>query len=158
MEKYLILGTVNLALLVVLLVYVLRRPVRAYLQARSTKLKERRQEVWAAYEDIKRNYDFCSSRLGNINQEMNEIFKKAETEGNLEGQRILREIEMAVDRIIEQSMERAANEVRKKNMECYAEMVDKSISMAGKAISRKMTRGGQIQFCKNFLRRLQADI
>lgn len=146
---------VNFVLLITGLFYLLRKPISKYIFSRSESAKQRRDEAISRFEKSDEDYNKYFNRLKDINLEMNSLMEKAEADGEIEGQKSILEVEKVADRIISQSLNKADYEVKKKNVEFYKGIVEKSMNEAESLIKKEMTTEVQIKLGRSFLTKLE---
>lgn len=151
---HLIFGLVNLAILIILLVRLFKKPAREYLSSRSKDLMDRRDNAIGSLNMAEMKYKDNYERIQNIEEEMDALMKEAESDGESESRRLISEAEAMTERIIGQAMARADSEVREKNREFYREMVDKSIDEAGRLIKGRLDPDVHVSLGRDFLKRL----
>jgi F0F1-type ATP synthase membrane subunit b/b' len=156
--KDLIFSLANLALLIIVLVYFFRRPILAAFKSRSKNLEIRRGKASKHLSEAEGEHKEYYQQLQNINQHMAQLMKRAELEGEEEGEQMLIQMEKVADGLITQSMNRADQVVKKKNLEFFGDIAGRSISEAQMLIKKKMTTEKQILLGRQFLKQLVAEL
>lgn len=152
--KYLIFSLVNLVILIIALVYFFRKPIKKFFFSRSEGLGSRKNEVTKALGNAELDYKKYYEQIKNINQHMQKMMKDAELEGEQEGLMVLYNVEKAADHLISQSMMRADQEIKKKNVEFYKDIAEKSVSEAESILKQELTIEKQVSLGRAFLKNL----
>jgi len=144
----------NLFILICLFAFFLKKPIIKYLKERSEKIESDKKNASENFLRLEIESQKNHNKLLNINSIMQKMMDDAETEGERQAQKMLFQIEKIADRIIENSMIRADQEVSRKNREFYRETVEKSIKKAENELINKLKIKDNIRLTNKYLDQL----
>jgi len=121
---------VSFVLLVILLTYVLKKPVRVFLIKRREDIKNSLEQSAKKEEESRKNSENWDKKLNSLSQEIAGLHKKISQEGEVECQRIIEKAIEEGDRIRKQAQVIAEQEVKKARFALRKEMVDLSVELA----------------------------
>ncbi len=125
---------VSFILLIILLAYVLKRPVRAFLMKRKEDIKNSLEQSAKKEEESQKNFENWERKLNLLSQEIAELHQKISQEGEVERQRIIERALEESDRLRKQAQVVAEQEVKKARSALRREMVDLSVELAEKLL------------------------
>ena len=121
---------VSFVLLVILLAYVLKKPVRFFLMKRRKDIENSLEQSAKKEEQSRKNSENWERKLNSLSQEIADLHKKISQEGEAERQRIIEKALEEGDRIRKQAQVIAEQEVKKARSALRNEMVDLSVELA----------------------------
>jgi len=145
----------NLALLLGLLVYFLRAPIRSFFATRRRDIEHDLERAAAVLKEAEERLADWKRRLAQLDTEIEEIRRLARERGEIERERILSEAEAAAARIrrdgaaaVEQEQRRGRDALRK-------EAADLAIELAGELLRQQVTEADRVRLTQEFIERLE---
>ena len=121
---------VSFVLLVILLAYVLKKPIRLFLTKRREEIKNSLEQSARKEDESRENFEDWERKLNSLSQEISELHKRISQEGEAERQKIIGKALEEGDRIRKQAQVIAEQEVKKARSALRKEMVDLSVELA----------------------------
>lgn len=156
MEKILF-SLVNLFMLLTLLYFFTKRPVRQYMKKRSIDFKEKKVGAEIEYRGQERQSAALTEKIHNVNSEIKQLFTDAESSGAKKGAKLLAEAEKVADRIIEQSMARVDNEIKRRGRMFVEQMVDDGMKSAESSLRANLTKDRQMKIAKAYVKKFAEE-
>jgi F-type H+-transporting ATPase subunit b len=125
---------VSFVLLVILLAYVLKRPVRLFLMKRREDIENSLKQSAKKEEESRKNSENWEKKLNSLGQEIADLHNKISQEGEAERKRIIEKALEEGDRIRTQAQVIAEQEVKKARSALRKEMVDLSVELADRLL------------------------
>ncbi len=148
---------VNLALLIGIIVYFARRPIRDFMDSRretiQSDLDEARSELVSAEEKL----EACRGRIADLDRELDQIRAMVRTQAEHERDRILAEAESAAARIRGDAEAAVAQELRRAQDRLRAETAELAIQLAADVIQRRVGADDQTRLISDFIEKLDAS-
>ncbi|MEE2829220.1 MAG: ATP synthase F0 subunit B [Myxococcota bacterium] len=144
----------NLAVLLSLLAWFLRTPLKDFLSFRRSMVKEQLDEAWEAKTSAEARYAEFQGRLDNFDEEMTTLLGRAREDAQAEQERIL-----AQAKNLEAQMETAAErtiaeELRRTQAELRSEVIDLALKMAEDALSQSVNKDDHDRLAKDYLSKM----
>lgn len=146
---------INILILGLLSFLYLKKPVSKWFKKRSEMFSKKRREAGLLHKNAENINNEYNGKLKNINKEMADIIKTAESDGEKAGYNLIRDTEKRIDEMIESAMEQSDNETRRKKREHFACIIDQSIDEARKNLINSLEIEGDIIFIKKYLEKLK---
>jgi F-type H+-transporting ATPase subunit b len=147
---------VNFLVLVAVLVYFGRKPVREYFKKRTELIEKSLKEAEEARRFAKKAFEEVQERLRDTDQEMKEIIEGARRAGEREKEALIAEGERLRQKILEQARTNIAFELEKAKKEIKSEAALIAIELAEKQIKEKLDREEQEALIEEYIKRLSA--
>jgi F-type H+-transporting ATPase subunit b len=142
---------VSFVLVVTLLIYVLKKPVRSFLLKRQGEIKNSLEQSAKKEEESQAQFDKWEEKLNSLSQEIDNLHQKISQEAEVERERIIERAQEEADRIRRQAQVVAEQEVRKARFILRKEMVDLSMEMAEKLLRKATRPQDQEKLVKEFM-------
>ena len=142
---------VSFVLLVTLLIYVLKKPVRAFLLKRQGEIKNSLEQSAKKEEESRAHFDKWEEKLNSLSQEIDNLHQEISQEAEVERKRIIERAQEEGDRIRKQAQVVAEQEVRKARFILRKEMVDLSMEMAEKLLREATQPQDQEKLVEEFM-------
>ena len=146
---------VNLAVLLAVLIYLLREPIRDFLATRRRDIEQNLERAAAVLREAEERLAEWKRRMARLDTEIAEIRRLAEERAQAERQRILADAAAAAARIrrdgaaaVEQEERRARDALRK-------EAADLAIELAGELLRQQVTEADRARLAEEFIERME---
>jgi F0F1-type ATP synthase membrane subunit b/b'/subtilisin-like proprotein convertase family protein len=146
---------VNFALLVFILVYFGRKPVKSFLVERRRLVEEDLVEAQRLKEEAERKYEEYAGRLEKLDQELETLRKEMVKAGEEERDRIVAEAEAKAARIRRDTQFLIDQQMKQLRVDLTREAVDAAVSAAEKALKDKVTSVDQERLANDYVARLR---
>jgi len=130
---------VNFSILVGVLVYFLRKPVRAYLEERTKQLRNSMDEAARARASAAEKLLSIELRMSQLSEEIAEMNRKMEAEADEEKRRLRESAKAEIERLRAQVQFAADQEVKKARAELRREAAELSAHAAEEIVSKTIT-------------------
>lgn len=146
---------VNFGVLVTLLVFVGRKPIRDFFRNRSETIRKSLDEARQARELAERALAEVDERLKTKDRDIQEIISTAEQSGRKEREAIIKEGERLSQRLIEQARVNIDYELKQAREAIKAEAVELALELAEKKITGRLSEQEQRKLFEEALGRLE---
>ncbi len=140
---------------VILLAYVLKKPVRVFLMKRQEDIKNYLDQSAKKEEESRKNSESWERKLNSLSQEIAELHQKISQEGEVERQRIIEKALEEGDRIRKQAQLVAEQEVKKARSALRKEMVDLSVELAEKLLKESTQPQDQERLVREYIGKMR---
>jgi F-type H+-transporting ATPase subunit b len=128
----------NLALVVGLLIFLLRKPVKNFFSERARQIDESLDSAKQARDEAQQRLAEVEERIAGLEQRMAEILDKARKEGEVEKTRIIAAAEREAERILELAKHEIENRSKATRKELKTFTVDEAIEHARKLLHERL--------------------
>ena len=146
---------VSFVLLVILLAYVLKKPVRLFLTKRREEIKNSLEQSARKEDESRENFEDWERKLNSLSQEISELHKRISQEGEAERQKIIGKALEEGDRIRKQAQVIAEQEVKKARSALRKEMVDLSVELAGRLLKECTQAQDQERLVREYIGKIR---
>jgi len=146
---------VSFILLIILLAYVLKRPIRVFLMKRKEDIKNSLEQSAKKEEESRKNFENWERKLNLLSQEIAELHQKISQEGEVERQRIIERALEESDRLRKQAQVVAEQEVKKARSALRREMVDLSVELAEKLLKERTQPQDQERLIREYMGKMR---
>jgi F-type H+-transporting ATPase subunit b len=146
--------SISFALLVFLLTYALKKPVRTFLQKRQEEIKNSLEQSARKEEEFQRHFENWEKKLNSLSQEIASLHQKISLDEEVEHNKIIERAEEAGERIRHQARVIAEQEVKKARAALRREMVDLSMEMAEKLLKEATQPQDQGRLVREYIGRM----
>jgi F-type H+-transporting ATPase subunit b len=153
--KALIFAVVNLLILVILLGYLLRKPVKDFFASRAALIKQDIEESQNLRDCATEKFQEYSQRLKNIEAEMEALTVELKRAGELERNRIVQAAHERVTSMKETSERVMAQELIRAKEELKRDAVVLAAELAEKLVRENMTPEDQKRIVKQYMDRME---
>jgi F-type H+-transporting ATPase subunit b len=144
----------NLALVVVVLIWVTRKPLAGFFSGRTQAIREQLAEAQKARQEAETRLAEMESRMSRLDDELREIRNSAEAEAREEYRRLV----AAAERDAEKTMERSRQEIEGMTKAAHQELklraAELSIELAEEKIRREITGADRERLLSGFVAKL----
>jgi len=148
---------INFAILVAVLVFFARKPVRDYFKKRTDMVKKSLKEAQEAKALAKKTLEEVRERLNNTDREMNEILEAAKRSGEKEKAAIIADGEKLKDKILEQAKANIEFELQKARESIKSEAALMALELAEKQIKEKLGKKEQDSLVDEYIKKLEVN-
>lgn len=146
---------VNFAILAIVLIVFLRKPLRDYLKQRKELIERSIKEAQEAKELAQKALREVEERLKLKDKEVEEILESARNSGERERDRLIEEGEKLKDKILEQAKINIDFEVKRAKQAIKEEAADAALKLAEEKIKAKITKDDQERLLKESLKLIE---
>ncbi len=144
----------NFALLVGILVYFLRKPIRNGLRSRREEIETVLADAQAAKEAAEAKYREYSEKLEKATEEIEGISDAIRREGELERDKILQHAREMSEKILQEADARAANAVARARDELQAEAAQLAVELAEEYLKKEFSANDQKRLVKEYMQKV----
>lgn len=142
----------NLAILLGVLVYFLKIPLKNFLEERRANLSKEIDEAKNAIDKAKTIYEEYSSKLNSLELEINSLKESIQNQGEQEKADILKQAEATRELIKKESKETIEVELMKAKRDIQEEVVSSSVGLAEKIIKENLSDGDTSKSIDQFIK------
>ncbi len=146
----------NFTVLAVALFLLLRKPASQALGGRIKGIKEELADLENRKASVEKQLAEYSQKLAALDQEAEQIISDYIRQGEESKARILKEAELAADKLKEQAQKNIAHEFQRAKLQLQAEIVEKALSKAEKIIQEQITAQDQNRLVDDYLQKVVA--
>jgi F-type H+-transporting ATPase subunit b len=155
--KYVAEYTVNFIILLSVLTYYLKEPVRNFLIERRGIIGNAIDEAEKVIREAKKRYEEYAMKMNNIEQEISTLREILKKEGEIERNEILRHAELASQKIIEEARETIRLETAKARVEIQSEAVSLAIGLAQGILKHNLKESDEGRFIDDFVKKVDQE-
>lgn len=146
---------VNLTLLLGVLLYFLRAPVRGFFATRRRDIEQNLERAQAVLREAEQRLAEWKGRLARLDAEIQEIRRLAQERAEIERRQILAEAEAAAARIRRDGASAVAQEERRARDALRREAADLAIELAGEILRHEVNDGDRTRLAEEFIARME---
>jgi len=146
---------ISFVLILILLINLLKKPVRAFLTKRQEGIKSTLEQASKKEEESGIYFEEWEKKLNLLTQEVTELQQKINREGEAERKRIIERAKDEGDRIIKQAQLVAEQEVKKGRAVLKKEMVDLSVELAENLLKEAAQPRDQERLVKDYIEKVR---
>lgn len=146
---------VNLLILIGVLVYFLKTPVKNFLTERRGSIGYEIDEAQKTIAEAKSRYEEYSQKLKEIETEISSIKETLLKQGEIERAEILKHAEAASENIQREARETIAMETERAKREIQSEVVDIALGSAGNIIRQSLGESDKERFLEEFTKNIE---
>ncbi len=151
----LLLGRIfNVGLVVLVLVWISRKPLKEFFANRTQSIKEQLVEAQLAKQQAEARLADLQARMSNLDQELRQIREAAEQEAKAEYQRLVAEAERDAEKIITRARQEVGAMTRAAQLELKAHAAELSVRLAEEKIRDVITDDDRGRLFGRFVREL----
>jgi F-type H+-transporting ATPase subunit b len=144
----------NLLLVIVVLIFVLRKPLANFFAVRTQEIHEQLAEAQKARKEAEAKLAEMESRMSHLDDEIREIKATAEKEADEEYQRLLKAAEQDAEKIIERSKQEIDGITRAAQQELKLQVAELSVKLAEEKIRGEITEEDRGRIFSRFVAKL----
>jgi F-type H+-transporting ATPase subunit b len=156
-ESQMLWHTINLVLVLGVLFYFARTPIRTY-------MAERRQNIEAGIEaarrqlaEAERQLSECNERMATLDHEVEEIRRTVRAQAESERERLLADARVAAERIRRDAHIAVEQESRRARQDLRNEAAEMAVRLAGDLLKRQVTDSDRARLVDEFIERVEAS-
>jgi F-type H+-transporting ATPase subunit b len=146
---------ISFVLLLLLLISVLKNPIRAFLRKRQEEIKSSLEQSAKKEGESQKTFENWEKKLNSLSQEVADLHQKISQEGEVERQRIVERALEEGDRIRQQAKVVAEQEVKKARTALRREMVALSIELAEKLLKEATHPQDQERLVREYIGKMR---
>ena len=145
----------NFAVLVIVLVFVLRKPLSQALGARITGIKNQLEDLEARKAEAENQLAEYNQKLSRLEKESEKIVEDYIKQGNEAKARILKEAEAAAEKLQVQARRNIEHEFKQAKLKLQVEIFETSLAKAEEIIIGKISGEDQDRLVDEYLRKVE---
>jgi F-type H+-transporting ATPase subunit b len=145
----------NFAVLVIVLVFVLRKPLSQALGARIKGIQNQLEDLEARKAEAEKQLDEYNQKLSRLEKESEKIVEDYIKQGNEAKARILKEAESAAEKLQIQASRNIEHEFKQAKLKLQEEIFEKSLAKAEEIIMGKISGEDQDRLVDEYLRKVE---
>jgi F-type H+-transporting ATPase subunit b len=146
----------NFALLVVLLVFLLRKPISQALSSRIKGIQEQLESLEAQKTEAEKQLAKYNDKLSQLESEAQKIVESYIKQGKEAKAKILKETEAAAEKLQAQARRNIEHEFEKARQELQREILEKSLAKAEETLKKEITGRDQDKLVDEYLKKVVA--
>jgi F-type H+-transporting ATPase subunit b len=146
----------NFALLVVVLVFLLRKPISQALSSRIKSIQEQLESLEAQKEEAEKQLAKYNDKLSQLETEAQKIVESYIKQGKEAKAKILKETEAAAEKLQAQARRNIEHEFEKAKQELQREILEKSLVKAEETLKKEITDQDQDKLVDEYLKKVVA--
>ena len=143
--------TMNFAVLLIVLVKVLSKPIANGLRARQQSIKEQFTDLEERKAEADSAYQTYEAKLASIEQEVTDIVQSAVEQGEAEKERIIEEANRAAEDIKRQAEMAIQHELTQAKLQLREEVANQAVMMAEELIKKNLQETDQVKLIEDYL-------
>ena len=141
----------NFAVLIIVLVKVLSKPIANGLRARQQSIKEQFADLEERKAEADQAYKTYEEKLAAIDQEVSDIIQSAIAQGEAEKERIIDEANRAAGDIKRQAEMAIQHELAEAKLQLREEVANQAVVMAEELIRKNLQEADQVKLIEDYL-------
>ena len=146
----------NFTVLVIVLVFLLRKPLSQALGARITGIKDQLEDLEARKAEAENQLAEYNEKLSRLEKESEKIVEDYIKQGNEAKARILKEAESAAEKLQIQARRNIEHEFKQAKLKLQEEIFESSLAKAEEIITGKISGEDQDRLVDEYLRKVEA--
>ena len=143
--------TLNFAVLLIVLIKVLAKPIANGLHARQQSIKEQFTDLEERKTEADNAYQTYEEKLASIDQEISDIIQSAVAQGEAEKERIISDANRAAEDIKRQAEMAIQHELTEAKLKLREEVANQAVVMAEELINKNLQDADQVKLIENSL-------
>ncbi len=156
-ESKLLWHAINLALVLAVLIYFARTPVRTYMAERRLNIEAGIEAARRGLADAERQLAACNERLASLDHEVEEIRRSVRAQAEHERERLLADARVAAERIRRDAQIAVEQESRRARQELRNEAAEMAVRLAGDLLKRQVTDSDRARLVDEFVERVESS-
>jgi F-type H+-transporting ATPase subunit b len=146
----------NFAVLVIVLVFLLRKPLSQALRSRITVIKDQLEDLEARKDEAERKLAEYNEKLAQLEQEAEKIVEDYVKQGNEAKERIMKEAEASAEKLKAQARRNIEHEFERAKLALQEEIFETSLRKAEEIIKNKISDDDQDRIVDEYLKKVVA--
>jgi F-type H+-transporting ATPase subunit b len=144
--------TANLAILVFVLVYFLKTPVKNFLMERRGQIAKKIESSEKEITEAKGVFDEYMEKMNNLGKEIDDLKESIKNEAEIERQEIIKQAEVSAKKIREDAQQTIKSETAKAKHEIQNEVVDLALQLAENLIKSNLNETDSKRIVEEFVK------
>jgi F-type H+-transporting ATPase subunit b len=149
--KDLLWRTLNFAVLIIVLIKVLSKPLANGLRARQQSIKEQFSDLEERKAEADKAYRTYEEKLAAIDQEISDIIQAAVAQGEAEKERIIEDANRTAQDIKRQAEMAIQHELAQAKLQLREEVANQAVMMAEELIRKNLQETDQVKLIEDYL-------
>ena len=141
----------NFAVLLIVLIKVLSKPIANGLRTRQQSIKEQFTDLEERKTEAENAYQTYEEKLASIEQEISDIIQNAVAQGETEKERIIDEANRAAEDIKRQAEMAIQHELAEAKLQLREEVANQAVVMAEELIRKNLQETDQVKLIEDYL-------
>ncbi|MBW1973496.1 MAG: F0F1 ATP synthase subunit B [Deltaproteobacteria bacterium] len=154
--KEMVFKIINFIILVGILAYFMRKPVKKALKERKENIEIALEEAKRAKEDAERKYQEYEERIKEVDREIEEIKRSAKEEGEMEKERIIAQANDMAKKLKKQAEWMSEQELKQAKAKIRKEVTQATIELAEKLLVQNISKEDQKRLVKEYVEKMGA--
>ena len=150
-----LLHVINAAILLVSLYFLLYKPVRKYMDARSARVAKELQDVMDAQEQLRLEQAKAQEEIQAERDRATELTAQSVSQAQEQAQHILEEAHGDAEQTLRQARTESEFMVRNARNEMRDEVANLSVELAGKILQREVSQEDHAKLVEDFLKKVE---
>ncbi|NIP38145.1 MAG: ATP synthase F0 subunit B [Candidatus Dadabacteria bacterium] len=142
----------NLALLIIVLAYFLKTPIKNFLMERRGQIASKIESSEKEITEAKALFDEYMAKMNNLEKEVNDLKESIKSEAELERQEIIKQAEISAQKIREDAKETIKSETAKAKHQIQGEVVELAMELAENLIKSNLNESDSKRIIEDFVR------
>jgi F-type H+-transporting ATPase subunit b len=143
--------TLNFAVLLIVLIKVLSKPIANGLRTRQQSIREEFTDLEERKAEADKAYHTYEEKLASIDQEVSDIIQAAIAQGEAEKERIINEANRAAEDIKRQAEMAIQHELAEAKLKLRADVANQAVVMAEELIRKNLHEADQVKLIEDYL-------
>jgi F-type H+-transporting ATPase subunit b len=149
--------TVNLIILLAVLAYYLKDPIRNFMVERRGIIGNEIEEARKTIEEARKKYQEYSEKISKMEDEIKSLQETLRKEGEVEREEIVRQAQAASQKIGEEARETIKLETAKARREIQAEAASLAVELAESIIKQNIKDSDEKRFMEDFIKKVEEE-
>lgn len=150
-------SVINFILLLVIIYLIARKPMSAFLETRSSSVKEQLAEAQKMLEEANERLTDYSAKLERMDDEMTRLKEEFIASGEAERDRLVSEAGAKAERLREESKIRIQQEFSQLREELRTETIEKAVTAATELLTGEVKEADQRKLAEDYVERLERE-
>jgi len=146
--------TLNFAVLLIVLIKVLAKPIANGLHARQKSISEQFTDLEERKVEADQAYQSYEDKLASINKEVSDIIQSAISQGEAEKERIINDANRAAEDIKRQAEMAIQHELTEAKLKLREEVANQAVVMAEELIRKNLQEADQVKLIEDYLEKV----
>ena len=146
----------NFAVLVIVLVYLLRKPLSQALSSRIKVIKDQLEDLEARKDEAEKKLAEYNEKLARLEKEAEKIVAEDINQGNEARERILKEAESSAEKLKAQARRNIEHEFKQAKQKLQEEVLETSLQKAEEILKNKISDDDQERIVDEYLKKVVA--
>jgi len=146
----------NFAVLVIVLVYLLRKPLSQALSSRIKVIKDQLEDLEARKDEAEKKLAEYNEKLARLEKEAEKIVAEYINQGNEARERILKEAESSAEKLKAQARRNIEHEFKQAKQKLQEEVLETSLQKAEEILKNKISDDDQDRIVDEYLKKVVA--